>query len=288
MSGLEGRTALVTGGARGQGRAEAVALARHGCNVVLFDVCGPLDTVSYDLPDASDLEHTAALVAEAGAEAITVIGDVRSIEDQRRAAAAGRERFGSLDFLVANAGIWSYAGRTHEIPEAVWDEMVDINLKGVWNSLRAVIPHMLDGGFGRIVATASIVVRGGFGYQAHYNAAKAGVSLLVKTAALEYAEQGITVNAVLPTNVNTPMIRNPADVPADGRRRLQQHAVAARSRARRRSRTRCPATARSWRCRSRGLSPRTSPRRSSICSAESGRSITGIELPVNGGFNHAM
>src|SRR5690349_18182392 len=123
MNGLEGRTALVTGGARGQGRAEALALAKRGCNVVLFDVCGPLDSVSYDMPGPADLEHTATLVSDAGAQAITVTGDVRSIEDQRRAAAAGLERFGSLDFLVANAGIWSYAGRTHEIPEDVWDEM---------------------------------------------------------------------------------------------------------------------------------------------------------------------
>ena len=287
MSSMDGRTALVTGGARGQGRAEAVALARRGCNVVLFDVCGPLDTVSYDMPDGADLEHTAALVADTGAQALTVTGDVRSIDDLRGAADAGKDRFGSIDFLVANAGIWSYGGRTHELSDELWDEMIDINLKGVWNSFRAVIPHMLDAGFGRIVATASIVVRGGFGYQAHYNAAKAGVSLLVKTAALEYAEQGITVNAVLPTNVNTPMIRNPlmyrlmagggysstAGGAVEGEATVEDALPGYSS---------IMALPIPW------------VEADDIAEAvvylldESGRSITGIELPVNGGFNRAM
>jgi SDR family mycofactocin-dependent oxidoreductase len=287
MSDLEGRTALVTGGARGQGRAEAIALARRGCNVVLFDVCGPLDTVSYDMPDASDLEHTAALVAEAGAQALTVTGDVRSIADQRRAADAGRERFGSLDFLVANAGIWSYAGRTHEIPEDVWDEMVDINLKGVWNSFRAVVPHMLEAGFGRIVATASIVVRGGFGYQAHYNAAKAGVSLLVKTAALEYAEQGITVNAVLPTNVNTPMIRNPLMyrlMAGGGYSSTSGGAVEGEATVE----DALPGYGSIMALPIPWVEPEDIAAAVVYLLDESGRSITGVELPVNGGFNRAM
>lgn len=209
MDDFSGRVALITGGARGQGRAEAVALAQRGCDVILFDRCESVPTTGYAGSTREDLDETVALVEKADARALPIVGDVRDVDAMRGAVEKGVAQFGKIDFLVSNAGIWSYHGRTHEIEDVAWDEMVDINLKGVWNSMRATIPAMLERGFGRIVATSSIVVRGGFGYQAHYNAAKGGVSQLVKTAALEYAESGITVNAVLPTNVNTPMIRNP-------------------------------------------------------------------------------
>jgi SDR family mycofactocin-dependent oxidoreductase len=205
---MDGRTALVTGAASGQGRSHAAALAREGCDLLLVDACAQISTVPYELPDAAELEATAKIVREQGRRATTAVADVRDVDAMRAAVAEGVDALGKIDFAVANAGIWSYGGMTHEISDEQWDEMIDVNLKGVWNTFRAVVPSMLEQGFGRIVATSSMVVRGGFGYIAHYNAAKAGVSLLVKTAAIEYADKGITVNAVLPTNVNTRMIRH--------------------------------------------------------------------------------
>lgn len=287
MNGLENRVAFITGGARGQGRAEAVALARGGCDIVLFDVCAPVASAVYGTAVPDDLAETADLVRECGRRALTAVGDVRDIGALRETVDRAVEEFGHVDFLVANAGIWAYEGRTHEISEAGWDEMLGINLKGVWNSMCAVLPHMLDRGFGRIVATASMVVRGGFGYQAHYNAAKTGVIGLVKTAALEYAEQGITVNAVLPTNVNTRMIRNPFmyRLMAGGGYSSTQGGMVDREAT---VEDAMPgyksimATNIPW------VEPEDIAAAVVYLLGDSGRFQTGIELPVNGGFNRGM
>lgn len=205
---LKGRVAFVTGSARGLGRSHAVALARLGVDVTLFDICHQVTTAPYPLATAGDLAETAEMVRDAGARALSVSGDVRSLAALEAAVERTIAEFGGLDFLVANAGIWSFGGNTHEISELQWDEMIAVNLTGTWHSVRAVLPHMESQAFGRIVATSAMTVRGGATHLAHYNAAAAGVVSLVKSVAIEFAHKGITCNAVLPTSVSTGMAQN--------------------------------------------------------------------------------
>ncbi|MFF0148717.1 SDR family mycofactocin-dependent oxidoreductase [Amycolatopsis sulphurea] len=208
MSSLENKVALITGGARGQGRSHAVALARQGADVVLVDAPAPVASVSYGLGTESDLSDTVKLVEEQGRTALAVQGDVRKPADLRRAVTRAVEEFGHVDILLANAGITSY-GKLSEMDDQQWQDMIDINLTGVANSIRAVLPHMLDRSYGRIVVTSSQAARRGMPNLAHYCAAKWGLIGLVKTVALEVAPSlGITCNAVLPGGVDTPMMRH--------------------------------------------------------------------------------
>ena len=209
MGKFEDRTALITGAGRGQGRSHAIAFAREGASVVLCDIDTDLGTVPYGLSRRTDLEETVAMVEEAGGQALSRIADVRDSAALDELVAAGIERFGKIDIAVANAGI---AGITTvaEMSDEAWDNMIDINLSGVFKTLRAVSPHMAGRGYGRIVATSSVVARQGSPNIAHYVAAKWGVLGLVKSLALELAESGVTVNAVCPTSVDTAMIQNEA------------------------------------------------------------------------------
>ena len=200
------RVALVTGAARGQGRAHAVSLARHGVKVSLLDICGSVDTVPYAAATREDLAETVALARAAGGEAIEAVVDVRDLSGLTNVAEQTVAAFGKIDFLVANAGIWSYAGHTHELSPEHWQTMIDVNLTGVWNCAKVVLPYMLQNNFGRIVATTSGTIQHTGENVAHYAAAKAGVLSLMKSVAVEYGKQGITASTVSPTNVATDMI----------------------------------------------------------------------------------
>ncbi|MBY8856833.1 mycofactocin-coupled SDR family oxidoreductase [Nocardia sp. CA2R105] len=206
---LVDQVVFITGGARGQGRAHAEAVAEQGAHVVLFDRCSDSPATSYGLASRSDLEHTAKLVQAQGREALTLVGDVRDPEDVDRAVAAALDRFGRIDVLLANAGIYG-GGAMHEVDRSVWDEVIDVNLGGVFQALRAVTPHMVERGYGRIVATASMLGRSAISDAVPYVASKWGVVGLVKAAALDLAPFGITVNAVAPGNIATPMVQNDA------------------------------------------------------------------------------
>ncbi|WP_236792177.1 mycofactocin-coupled SDR family oxidoreductase [Amycolatopsis sp. GM8] len=208
MGNLANKVALITGGARGQGRAHAVALAKQGADVVLVDAPGPVASVGYGLGTESDLSDTVKLVQEQGRTALAIQGDVRNSADLRHAVTKTLEAFGHLDILLANAGIVTY-GQLSEMDDQQWQDMIDINLTGVANSIRAVLPHMLERSYGRIVVTASQSSRRGMPNLSHYCAAKWGLIGLVKTVALEVAPSlGITCNAVLPGGVDTPMMRH--------------------------------------------------------------------------------
>jgi SDR family mycofactocin-dependent oxidoreductase len=208
MANLDGKVALVTGGARGQGRAHATTLARAGADIIVCDLVAPLDEVTYPLATPSDLEQTVSDVESLDRRCLAVAADVRDLSAMQELADRGIETFGRIDVLVANAGI-SGSSSIATMSERSWRTMIDVNLTGVFNSFRAVVPHMIERRSGRIVAISSIVAGSGATNAGHYAAAKAGVLALVKSLAYEVAEEGITVNAVLPAGVNTPMIHNP-------------------------------------------------------------------------------
>jgi len=206
---LEGKVAFVTGGARGQGRAHAVALASEGADVAFCDIDADVATAPYPLSRSADAQETVRLVEKTGRRCLPFQADVRSTEQIESAVKSAISELGTIDILVANAGICSF-GRFWEITDEMWDDMIAIDLSGAFKSMRAVVPHMISRGHGRIIATSSMAGRRGTSNLAHYVAAKWGVIGLVKTLALEVATHGITVNAVCPATVDTPMVHNPA------------------------------------------------------------------------------
>lgn len=208
MKKLEGRTAIITGGARGQGRAHAIALAQEGANVVVCDAPGEIAIVPYQLGQEADLAETVSYVEEAGGRAVAVKADVRDPASLRNVVATAIDAFGPPDILCANAGVLAF-GPVAEVDDEVWHINLAVNLTGVYNSIRAVLPHMLERRSGRIIATSSGGGRMGYPNLTAYCAAKWGVIGLVKSLALEVAETGITVNAVVPGMVDSDMINNP-------------------------------------------------------------------------------
>ena len=210
MSGrLAGKVALVTGAARGIGRAQAVRFAQEGADVVALDVCGPVETVVIPHSTPADLDQTAASVTEAGARIHAEIVDVRDLTGVVAATDRGVERFGGLDVVCATAGITS-RGMAVDLDENAWRTMLDVNLTGVWHTCRAGAPHLIARGAGAIVLTNSIAGMRGLVGVAHYTAAKHGVVGLMRSLANELAPHNIRVNCVHPTNVDTPMIQNDA------------------------------------------------------------------------------
>ena len=207
MTTLEGKVALITGAARGIGRASAVRLAEEGANIVAVDLAPKIteriDTVPYALGTPDDLEETAELVRAAGARAVTATADVRSQAELDEAVKRALAEFAAIDVLVANAGIWS-RGTLWEITEEEWDKQIDINLSGVWRSVKAVAPHMVERRTGSIILISSINgLEPGPGY-AHYTAAKHGVIGLMRAGALELGAHDVRCNAICPGVIDTP------------------------------------------------------------------------------------
>jgi NAD(P)-dependent dehydrogenase (short-subunit alcohol dehydrogenase family) len=197
---LDGRTALVTGGARGFGRAVARLLAREGCDVAIADLGDRRPADAGDMSGAEELEAAVAELRGLGRRAAGIAADVTSAADCDRMAAAAIAALGGIDILVANAGV-ATLGRAWELTPEEWNRVIAVNLTGVWLTTRSVVPHMIERRRGRIVVTAS---RNGLrverGY-AHYNAAKAGAIHLAKSLALELGPYEINVNAVCPTQM---------------------------------------------------------------------------------------
>ena len=206
---LIGQSALVTGAARGIGRAVAVRLAREGADVAVLDIAGQIASVPYPMAQPADLEETKRLVEGEGRRALIIQADVRDRKAMSEAVRQAVQAFGKLDILVPNAGVLTFAP-LHEMKDSEWDDVIDVNLTGVARTIQAALPHMVERRYGRIAVVNSCNSRFGSAQSASYNASKWGVLGLVKCAALEYAKQGITVNAVNPTGVRTPMIINDA------------------------------------------------------------------------------
>lgn len=204
---LKGKVALVTGAARGIGRAQAVRFAQEGADIVALDVCGPVDTVLIPPSTPADLDTTASLVSGAGGRVHTEIVDIRDLAAMQAATDCGAERFGGLDVVCATAGITS-RGMAIELDENAWRTMLDVNLTGVWHTCRAGAPHLIERGAGAMILTSSIAGLRGLVGVAHYTAAKHGVVGLMRSLANELAPHHVRVNCINPTNVDTPMIQN--------------------------------------------------------------------------------
>lgn len=208
---LEGKVAFVTGAARGQGRSHAVRLAREGASIIAIDIDGEVSPdIGYPPATAADLADTVGLVEAEGQPILARRADVRDAEALARVVGDGVAQFGGrLDVVVANAGICNW-GRFWEITEEQWLTLVDINLNGVWRTMKAAVPHMLSAGNGgSIITISSVAGIKSLPAQAHYSAAKHGVVGLTKSAAIELGEYGIRVNSVHPWGVATAMAEDP-------------------------------------------------------------------------------
>ena len=206
---VEGKVAFITGAARGQGRAHAVRMAQEGADIIAVDICKQIDSVLIPLSSPEDLAETADMVKNAGGRIHTAEVDVRDYDALKAAVDAGVEEFGKLDIIVANAGIGNGGQTLDKTGEPDWDDMIGVNLSGVWKTVKAGVPHILAGGNGgSIILTSSVGGLKAYPHTGHYVAAKHGVVGLMRTFAVELGAQNIRVNSVHPTNVNTPLFMN--------------------------------------------------------------------------------
>jgi SDR family mycofactocin-dependent oxidoreductase len=210
MSRLTDRVALVTGAARGQGRSHAIRLAEEGAKIIAVDICAQIDSVPFPMATPADLDETVGQVRAAGGEIRAYRGDVRDRKQMLDIVDDAVGSFGRLDIVAANAGIVSYAGAL-ELSDSMWDDVIDVNLSGAWNTIKAALPHIVSGGRGgAIVITSSGAGLRGMRNMAAYVASKHGVVGLARALAVELAEYKIRVNTLHPATVNTPMIHNDA------------------------------------------------------------------------------
>ncbi len=193
--------ALITGAAHGQGRATALALAADGYDIVALDIARDLPYPAYSMGSSEELS---SLADEVPTRCLTFVADVRDDDAVSAAVTGAVDAFGRIDVLFNNAGICAY-GLAHELTEAAWDSMLDINLKGAWIVARRVIPVMISQGSGVIVNNSSIAGLRGMGRLSHYAASKWGLTGLTKSWAIELAPHGIRVVSIHPTGVDTPL-----------------------------------------------------------------------------------
>ena len=191
---LAGRVALVTGGSRGIGRAIAGRLAEAGAQVI----------ISYHADEAAAIETTRAIRNQSTVEVTAIRADVSVVDEAARPVSAAIEKFGRLDILVCNAGVWQGAA-VEELSEELWDRVLDVNLKGTWAVCRAAVPALKRQGWGRIVLLSSTAGQRGEANFSNYAASKAGQIAFAKSLASELAAHGVTVNAVAPGWVETEM-----------------------------------------------------------------------------------
>jgi short-subunit dehydrogenase len=214
MSGvLEGKVAFITGAGRGQGRSHAVRMAQEGADIIAVDICADVESASFGMATAQDLAETVRLVEATGRRIVSQIADVRDMQMLQAAADAGMSELGPVSIVVANAGIAvQVAGRrTWLISEAEWRDVIDVNLSGVFHTIKACVPAMIKAGAGgTVLITGSTAGIKGMTDIADYASAKHGLTGLMRTLAREVAEYSIRVHIVHPTGVRTKMIENDA------------------------------------------------------------------------------
>jgi SDR family mycofactocin-dependent oxidoreductase len=207
---VEGKVAFITGAARGQGRSHAVRLAKEGADIIAIDICGPVSSNTQIEPATpDDLAETADVVKQLNRRIVTAEVDVRDYDAVKAAVDSGVEQLGRLDVICANAGIGNGGQTLDRTSETDWTDMIDVNLSGVWKTVKAAVPHLISQGQGgSIILTSSVGGLKAYPHTGHYIAAKHGVVGLMRTFAVELGEYSIRVNSVHPTNVNTPMFMN--------------------------------------------------------------------------------
>jgi len=211
MSQLEGKTALVTGGARGFGRALALMFAAEGADVAVADLARDLPSERfYAMGSPDQLERTADEVRALGRRSLALRVDVTSSADCERMAEETLREFGQIDVLVANAGVWSVA-KPWEFGEDEWDLVVDVNLKGAWLTTKFVVPHMIERRYGKVLLVSSVGGLRAYPGYASYIAAKHGVIGLMKSLALELGPYDVNVNAICPTQMGRATAESPVD-----------------------------------------------------------------------------
>ena len=201
---VAGKVAFITGAARGQGRSHAIRLAEEGAGIIAVDICEDYQTVGYGMSTEADLADTVKQVEALDRRIIARKADVRDAARLKQVLDEGVAELGKLDIVVANAGICTVQ-TWDEVTPAIWQDTLDTNLTGVWNTMIAAAPHLIANGGGSIICTSSTAGIKGLPYLAPYVAAKHGVVGIAKTMANELAKHKIRVNTVHPTGVNTPM-----------------------------------------------------------------------------------
>ena len=204
MGKLEGKVAFITGAARGQGRSHAIRLAEEGADIIAVDICRDYPTVGYALATEADLAETVKAVEALDRRIVATQADVRDFAALKAAVDDGVAQLGRLDIVCANAGICTVQS-WDEVTPAVWQDTLDTNLTGVWNTMVAGAPHLITAGGGSIICTSSTAGIKGLPFLAPYVAAKHGMVGIARTMANELARHQIRVNTVHPTGVDTPM-----------------------------------------------------------------------------------
>lgn len=212
---FEGKVAFITGVARGQGRAHAIRLARNGVSIIGVDICADLPGIDYPNASRDDLEETCSLVEAEGAKIVVGVADVVDQAALQVVLDDGIAHLGRLDIVIANAGVVRYSD--DEDPIQTWNDIINTNLTGVWNTCRVAIPHIVDGGRGGsvVITSSSAGIKGTGTYKAGgqaYTAAKRGLVGLMQVFANEYAKHNIRVNTIHPTGVLSGMTMNEAMV----------------------------------------------------------------------------
>lgn len=208
MGRFDGKIVVVTGGARGQGRSHAIALAAEGAKVAVWDIAnGQNERPPYRMASAPDMDETVKLIQEVGGEVLPVTVDLREGEQVKAAVAATLEAFGGIDMLIAQQGAMPITTETWDIEEEHWDDIIAINLRATFIACKYVIPEIIKRGRGgSIVLTSSTAGLMTFPWLTGYGAAKHGVIGLGKGLANELGQYGVRVNMVCPGAVDTPMI----------------------------------------------------------------------------------
>ncbi len=270
---VEGKVAFITGAARGQGRSHAVRLAQEGADIIAVDLCAQIGSVPYPMATPEDLANTVKEVEALDRRIVAARADVRDYAGLKQALDDGVAQLGRLDIVCSNAGISSF-GAAAELDETTWQDMIDINLTGMWHACKAAIPHLVEGGRGgSIVITSSDAGLKAYQNLAHYVSAKHGVVGLMRTLALELAPHLIRVNSLHPSTVNTDMVQNEAtyrlfrpDMQNPGPQELAQAGVSINA---------LPIP---W------LEPADISNAVLFLASDEARYITGVTLPVDAGF----
>lgn len=208
---LAGKVALITGAARGQGRAHALRLANEGADIIAVDVCADYATTAYPMATERDLEITAKQIQSIGRQVATYTADVRDREQLAAAIDGGVGQLGRLDIVVANAGICILDSWDAVTPEA-WNDTIGTNLTGAWNTMSMSAQHLISAGGGSIIATGSTCGVRGVPFFAPYVASKHGLVGVVKTLANELAQYNVRANVVHPAGVSTDLTQGLARI----------------------------------------------------------------------------